>query len=85
MKLDDVHSCHGQSRSIDHAANAAVQTNVVQVILAGSHISAAQQSVVKEACANGKSTCGDAAMTLTLSPSLAMPACATKPKGPYRV
>ena len=41
MQLDDVHGGHGQARPIDHAPNAAVQANVVQIIRAGLHIPAA--------------------------------------------
>ena len=47
MQLDDVHSSHGQTGAIDHASNAAVKTNVVQVILAGCHIPAPMPACVR--------------------------------------
>ena len=40
MQLDDVHGGHGQASTIHHAANAAIQANVVQIILTGCYIPA---------------------------------------------
>ena len=38
VQLDDVHGGHGQTCTVDHAADVAVQTDVVQVILASCHL-----------------------------------------------
>jgi hypothetical protein len=38
MKLDDVHGSHSQTRTIHHATNAAIQANVVQIVLAGGNL-----------------------------------------------
>lgn len=40
MQLDDIHSCHGKTCTIHHAPNAALQPDVIQVILAGRYIPA---------------------------------------------
>ena len=40
MELDDVHGGHGQPCPVDHAADAAVQPYVVQVVLACCHFPA---------------------------------------------
>ena len=40
MELDDVHGSHRQAGAIHHAPDAAVQANVVEVVLASRHFSA---------------------------------------------
>lgn len=37
MELDDVHCCHGETSTIDHASNRAIESDVVQVELGGGH------------------------------------------------
>jgi hypothetical protein len=34
-ELNDIHSRHGQTRSIDHTTNVSIQTNVIQIVLLG--------------------------------------------------
>ena len=60
MHLDDVHGRHGQPRSIHHAADVAVQADVVQVVLPSSYFPA-QASTVRaspclEYCITGRSS-----------------------------
>ena len=44
VQLDDVHGRHGQARAVDHAADAAVQADVVQVVLPGRHLPASTRA-----------------------------------------
>ena len=35
MELDDIHRCHRQARTVDHAANRAIEFDVVELVLRG--------------------------------------------------
>jgi len=48
LELDDVHGGHGQTSAVDQAADVAVQLNVVEVELAGGHLSGVLLAFVSE-------------------------------------
>ncbi len=45
MDLDDVHGCHGQASTIDHAPNAALKANVIEICFACCHLPASTGAV----------------------------------------